>query len=130
MFSAAPEPIVSRLMMCVRSGPNRPSATVPATAWQLMQAVFSKISLAGRNGVGRVRGLLLLLNPTIELVARLHIDAEKHLGVLGSAILRALPQENTGLVRVNPRAIDMVGNQVGLAGKSGNPEAVIRIRGE
>jgi hypothetical protein len=35
--------------------------------------------------------LALVLNPAVELIARLHIDAQKHLGMLGSAILRALP---------------------------------------
>ena len=31
MFGAIPEPMVSRLIKCVRSGPNRPFAGVPAT---------------------------------------------------------------------------------------------------
>ena len=43
VFGTAPEAIVSRLIRWVRSGPKRPSATVPATVWQLMQAVVSKI---------------------------------------------------------------------------------------
>ena len=77
-----------------------------------------------------MRRLTLFLDPTVELIARLDVDAQKHLGVLGSAILCALPQVKTGLMWVDPRAIDTVGNQVGLAGKTGNPEAVIRIRGK
>ena len=31
VFSAAPDAIVARLIKCVRSGPNRPFATVPRT---------------------------------------------------------------------------------------------------
>ena len=39
VFGTAPEAMVSRLARCVRSGPNLPVATVPATVWQLMQAL-------------------------------------------------------------------------------------------
>jgi hypothetical protein len=41
VFSAAPAAIVARLIKCVRSGPKRPFAGVPATAWQFMQALLS-----------------------------------------------------------------------------------------
>src|ERR1019366_7793927 len=34
-----PEAMVSRLARWVKSGPKRPVATVPATVWQLMQAL-------------------------------------------------------------------------------------------
>ena len=50
VFGAAPEAIVSRLIMWVRSGPKRPSATVPATVWQLIQAVVSKILWPSETG--------------------------------------------------------------------------------
>ena len=42
VFWIGPEAIVSRLARCVRSGPNRPVAAVPATVWQLMQALCMK----------------------------------------------------------------------------------------
>ena len=50
MFVRRPEAMVSRLIRCVRSGPKRPSATVPDTVWQLMQAVVSKILPALGHG--------------------------------------------------------------------------------
>src|SRR5271169_6006881 len=40
---AAPDARVSRLIRCVRSGPNLPLAFVPATVWQLTHAVDSKM---------------------------------------------------------------------------------------
>ena len=45
VFSAAPEAMVARLIKCVRSGPKRPFAGVPATVWQFMQALLSKTCL-------------------------------------------------------------------------------------
>src|SRR5262245_129377 len=44
VFGAAPEPSVSRLIKCVRSGPNVPLADVPWTAWQLTHDVEKKRS--------------------------------------------------------------------------------------
>src|SRR6516225_3404038 len=38
----APEASVSRLAMCVKSGPKRPFAPVPAIVWQFMHALCSK----------------------------------------------------------------------------------------
>src|SRR6476646_9800207 len=77
----------------------------------------------------RLRLLILLLNPAFELIAGLDIDAQKHLGVLRAAILRALSQVKTRLVRINPHRIHAIGNQIGLARKARNPEAVIGISG-
>ena len=50
--------------------------------------------------------------------------------MLRSTVLRALAEVQTGLLRVHPRGIGMVGNQVGLTRETGDPEAVIRIGGE
>src|SRR2546422_2087550 len=83
-----------------------------------------------RNCGTRLRRPPLLFNPAIELLARLHVDAEKHLGVLRSTILCALAQVEPGLLRVKPHAIGVVGNQVGLTCQAGNPEAVICICGQ
>ena len=119
---------MSRLIKCDRSGPNRPSATVPATAWQLMQAVVSKMCRPSEACLAQVRGLTLFLNPAIKLISRLNINSQQHLGVLRSAILGALPQVKPGLMRINPHAVRMVGNQVRFAIEARYPEAVIRIR--
>src|ERR1700756_2451547 len=83
-----------------------------------------------RNRGTRLRWTALLFNPAVELRAGLHIDAEKHLGVLRPAILCALAQIEPGLLRVKPHAVRVVGNQVGLPAQRRNPEAVIRICGE
>ena len=45
VLAAAPEASVSRVMKCVRSGPKRPFAFVPAMVWQLTHAVDSKDAL-------------------------------------------------------------------------------------
>ena len=121
---------MSRLIRCVRSGPNRPLAAVPATAWQLMQAVVSKTCRPSRSLIRERRRLLLLLNPRDRIQRAVHGDAQQHLGVLGSAVLRALPQVDARLVRVNPRLVHAVRNQVRLAGQARNPEAVIRVGGQ
>src|SRR5512138_310024 len=66
-------------------------------------------------GDGLIRDclLLLFLNPAIEFSARLHVHTQQHLGVLGSTVLRALPQVEPSLVRINPRVVHAVRNQVG-----------------
>ncbi len=43
---------------------------------------------------GRSGQLLLLVNPPLEFLARLHIDADEHFRVLCPAILGALAQED------------------------------------
>src|ERR1700694_538488 len=50
--------------------------------------------------------------------------------MLRPAILRALPQVEPRLARLDPHLIRVVGNQVGLAGQARHPEAVIGIGGE
>src|SRR6202046_2976776 len=56
---------------------------------------------------------LLLLDPTVELLARLHVNTQQHLGMLHAAILRTLAEVETGLVRVDPTAVGVVRNQIG-----------------
>src|SRR5580692_1042293 len=48
--------------------------------------------------------------------------------MLRSAVLRTLPQVEANLMRVNPHAIGVIGNQVGFAGEAWHPETVICIR--
>ena len=129
-WSATPEAMVSRLIRCVRSGPKRPLAAraghgVAVDAGGRLEDLTSL-----GHGLTRDRRLLLFLNPAIEFSARLHVHAQQHLGVLGSAVLRALPQVEPGLVRVDPRLVRAVRNQVGLAGQPRNPEAVIHVGGQ
>ena len=71
--------------------------------------------------------LLLLLNPTLEILLRLYVHTQQHLGVLGSAILGALAEVESRFVRVDPHIIGVIGDQVGLTREARNPEAVIGI---
>src|SRR5438105_10681770 len=71
--------------------------------------------------------LPLLLDPAVELVAGLDVNAQKHFGVLCPAILRALAHVKARLVRVDPRAVGVVRNQVCLTRQSWDPETVVRI---
>ena len=50
-----------------------------------------------RASCSRMRELLLLMNPAVEVRASLHIDAEQHKGVLRPAVLRALPEVQSRL---------------------------------
>src|SRR5690349_13885261 len=60
--------------------------------------------------------LLLELNPFVEIGFRIDHHAEKHLAVLRSAVLRALAKEETGFVRVDPRIVLVIRDEVRLAG--------------
>src|SRR5258708_16463061 len=73
------------------------------------------------NNTTHGRGLPLLLNPTVELIAGLNIDAEKHLGMLRPAILRTLAQVNPRLLRNDPHSVRMVGNPVGCTCHAAHP---------
>ncbi len=127
VLGTAPEAIVSRLATCVRSGPNLPVAIVPATVWQLMQAVCWK-TVRPSATPGVVDGWLLLVrDPGGELGRRIGIHADQHLGVLRSAVLRALAQIEPWRLGIDPHGVDPVGNQVHLAGEPRNPEAVIGV---
>src|SRR5271167_2117534 len=80
--------------------------------------------------VSDVRWLLLLVNPSIEIFTRVDVYAQKHFGVLGSAVLRALPQIKSGLVGVHPHTVRVVWYKVRLSAQARHPEAVIRVRGK
>ena len=69
----------------------------------------------GGNGIGNVSGLFLRGDPGAELFGRIDVDAKKHFGVLGAAVLGALTEIHTGLVRIDPDGIDAIGNEVGFA---------------
>jgi hypothetical protein len=71
-----------------------------------------------------------MFDPSIEVRTRFDINAEEHLGMLDSAVLCALPDINTGFVRIDPHTIRMIGYEVRLPCKTWYPEAVIRIRGK
>src|ERR1039458_4897477 len=71
--------------------------------------------------------LLLVRDPGSKVGRAIGVDAQQHLGVLGSAVLRALAEIEPGSFRVQPHGIDPVGNQVRLSGQARNPEAVIGV---
>src|SRR5437667_12421227 len=79
------------------------------------------------NNIAHGRGLPLLLNPAVELIARLHVNTQKHLGMLRPAVLRALAQVNARLVRIDPHTVWVVGNQVSLTRQAWDPETVVSI---
>src|ERR1700681_3203561 len=85
-------------------------------------------SLSLGSSISRGCRLALLLNPTIEVSTRLHVDPQQHFGVLCPAILGALTEVDARLMGINPHAVRVVGNQVSFARQTRNPEAVIRIR--
>src|SRR5271156_2804983 len=70
---------------------------------------------------------LLLLDPLLELLRRINVNPQQHLGVLDSAILSALAKIESCLLRVDPGAIRVVRNQVRLSGESRHPKTVISI---
>src|SRR5436190_17952063 len=63
-----------------------------------------------------LREILLLLDPSVEVFACMHVHAEQHLGVLSAAILGALAQEKPGPFGLNPHRVHFVRNEVRLAG--------------
>src|SRR5260370_36668220 len=77
-----------------------------------------------------MRWPLLRMCPGVEVLMAVHVYAKKHLRVLCSAILSALPEKNASLVRVEPRLVHAIGNQVCFAGKLRYPEAVISVGGK
>src|SRR6266852_1716427 len=87
-------------------------------------------SLWGRMSWIRMRGSRLLVDPAIEVLAGLDVDAQEHLRVLRPAVLRALPQVEPCLARLDPHLVRVVWNQIGLAGEARHPEAVVGIRRE
>ena len=119
---------MARLIKCVRSGPKRPFAGVPATAWQFMQALLSKTRLPRwRHACVLSRGLLLCAHPRGKIFRTVHRNAQQHLGMLCSAVLRALAKKDSRALRVHPHSVRVVGNQVGLSREFRDPEAVVGI---
>src|SRR6266403_4937027 len=87
-------------------------------------------SFSGEYLLILIRGPLLRLDPGGKVSGAVHPNAQEHLRVLRPAILGTLAKKQAGVVRVKPHFIDPVRDQVRLAGKLGNPEAVIGVSGE
>ena len=79
--------------------------------------------------VGIGRRCLLFLHPSVKLFRRIYVNAQKHLGVLRPAVLRALPEIKSSLLGIDPHVIHAVRNQVRLPRETWHPEAVIGVRG-
>ena len=95
-----------------------------------MQAVVSKTRLPAIADCVLDRGLLLRANPRVEFVGRIDRHPLQHLGVLRSAVLRALAEKHARSMRIHPQMVHPVRNQVGFAGELRNPEAVVGVGGE
>src|SRR6516162_4434716 len=74
-----------------------------------------------------IRWLLLLVHPSLEVVRAIHVYAQKHLRVLCPAVLRALPQKQACLLRIEPRRVRVIRNQVRLSCELRHPETVIGV---
>src|SRR5215471_6986890 len=80
--------------------------------------------------LGSLDGRLPLVGqPGLEVARGIDDDPDEHVGVLGAAILGALPEVQAGLVGLEPHAIGATRDQVGLAAQPRYPEAVAHIRG-
>src|SRR5262250_690589 len=77
-----------------------------------------------------IRWLLLLVYPSLEVSRAIDVHAQEHLRVLGSAVLRALPEKQAGLVGIQPSLVRVIRNQIRLSGKLRHPEAVIGVSGK
>src|ERR1700688_134031 len=71
--------------------------------------------------------LLLAANPRREVLRTIDRYAQKHLRMLGPAILRALAEKNSCVVRIHPHPVRMIGNKVCLARKLRNPETMVCV---
>src|SRR5580704_4318460 len=63
---------------------------------------------------GHFCGFRLFLNPLLEFIWRVHVNTEKHLGVLGTAILGTLANINAWFIWIHPHVVFTVGDQVSL----------------
>src|SRR5438094_10600633 len=79
-----------------------------------------------RNNIAYRRRLPLLLNPAVELIARLDINAQKHFCVLCPAILRALAQVEYRLARLDTPHAELVRDTVCPTRQSWDPESRVR----
>src|SRR5262249_51365046 len=114
-FWAAPAPIVSRLMRCVRSGPKVPLALGPARVAADAGGGFEHQATGLGLGIAR-RGLALRLHPPLEVVGRMHHHAQQHLGMLRAAKLGALADVGAALRGRQPYDVAAIRNDVRLAG--------------
>src|SRR5215471_886469 len=95
VFSAAPPPIVVRLIRCVKSGPE---AAVRHSAVNCVTVNADRgfeYPFAGANTFVVNCRLLLLAHPLSKVVRSIDRHAQEHLGVLGPAVLRALTEEDS-----------------------------------
>src|ERR1051325_7121977 len=87
--------------------------------------------LENQTASGRARivlgQLLLLLDPAVEFLARIHINAEQHLCMLGATVLGALAEKQSGALRLNPHRVYFIRDEVRLAGQARYPEAVHNV---
>lgn len=67
------------------------------------------------------------MHPAIKTFPALNVNTQKHLGVLGTAELRTLAQIDACLIRVNPHAVRMIGNQIRFSGQARHPKAMVDI---
>src|SRR5579863_746305 len=77
-----------------------------------------------------LRRFRLFANPLLELIWRVDVNTEKHLRVLGAAILSTLAEKNAGFIGIDPHVVDAVWNQVRLSRQTWDPKTVVRIRGK
>src|ERR1700674_672689 len=69
-----------------------------------------------RCAISHVR-LSFILNPLVELLLRVNVDAQEHLGVLHPAVLGALADINSDFIRIDPHVVDAIRNKIRLTRK-------------
>src|ERR1700747_1196208 len=84
--------------------------------------------LAGVHSLVYNCGLLLLTHPLRKVFRTVDRYPQEHVGMLGSAVLRALTHKGPGALRIHPHPIWMIRNEVRLASHLRHPEAVVSIR--
>jgi len=92
-----------------------------------MQAVVPNTRAAGGFFRSLIRELVLCADPSVEIFLAVYRDAQKHLGMLRSAILAHWPRYTPvwrGSIHVS---LTRLGIQVGLARQLGNPKTVIGV---
>lgn len=58
-------------------------------------------------------GPFLITHPVRKVFGAINGDAQKHLGVLRSAVLRALPDENSRVLEIQPHPVWVVRKGIG-----------------
>jgi hypothetical protein len=71
--------------------------------------------------------LLLVLNPSGELLRSVDINAEKHQSELRTTELCALAEIQPSHLGVDPHRVNVIGDQVGLPDKLRDPEAMVYV---